>query len=87
MNAHLPIETLAAATAAVACGASRPDDVALFDVDTFGLVIVGRGHPTDLACQLVIKNDATGAGWNAWSAATSTVCRVLRARRPSRLFV
>lgn len=33
-----------------------PETMALFDVDHTGLVIVGRGHRTDLACQLVMES-------------------------------
>lgn len=57
MNAQLPFETV---TTVVAGGAASSNDVALFDVDQFGLVIVGRGHQTDLACQLVMES---GRDW------------------------
>jgi hypothetical protein len=33
-----------------------PETMALFDVDHCGLVIVGFGHRTDLACQLVMES-------------------------------
>jgi len=55
MNAHLPTESLAADAGVVPVGACLREDAALFDVDHFGLVIVGRGHLTDLACQLVLE--------------------------------
>ncbi|MGL4196660.1 MAG: hypothetical protein ACRCSX_02700 [Allorhizobium sp.] len=57
MNAQLPIETVPTVAAS---GAASSHDVALFDVDQFGLVIVGRGHQTDLACQLVMES---GRDW------------------------
>lgn len=57
MNAQLPIDTSSRAAPA---GAVSQHDVALFDVDHFGLVIVGRGHHTDLACQLVMES---GRDW------------------------
>lgn len=33
-----------------------PETMALFDIDHAGLVIVGFGHRTDLACQVIIEN-------------------------------
>jgi len=57
MNAQLPIDTL---PSVAPVGAVSHQDVALFDVDHFGLVIVGRGHRTDLACQLVMES---GRDW------------------------
>lgn len=40
----------------VSAPADAPETMALFDVDHTGLVIVGFGHRTDLACQLVMES-------------------------------
>ncbi|MEJ1932470.1 hypothetical protein WDZ92_19715 [Nostoc sp. NIES-2111] len=60
MNAHLPIETLAGLAGVAPVGSAAPENMALFDVDQFGLVIVGRGDRSDLACQLVMES---GRDW------------------------
>jgi len=39
---------------------SNVEGMARFDVDQCGLVIVGRGHPRDLAAQITIEN---GRDW------------------------
>lgn len=60
MNAALPIALLAAHADDDHPGTHHVEGMALFDVDQTGLVIVGRGHPRDLACQVVMES---GRDW------------------------
>ena len=60
MNAAVPMSLLAAIG-----GDSQPDTchvegMSLFEIGHAGLVIIGRGHPRDLAAQITIEN---GRDW------------------------
>lgn len=56
MNAAVPVALLAAFGGDSMPDTSHVEGMALFDVDQCGLVIVGRGHPRDLAAQIMIEN-------------------------------
>ena len=60
MNAAVPTALLAAVGGDQQPDMSHVEGMALFDVDQCGLVIVGRGHPRDLAAQIMIEN---GRDW------------------------
>lgn len=60
MNAAVPFSLLASLGGDSMPDTSHVEGMALFDVDQCGLVIVGRGHPRDLAAQITIEN---GRDW------------------------
>lgn len=53
MNASVCANQGAAATCDPDSEVTYSDGIALFDVDRSGLVIVGRGHALDVACQII----------------------------------
>lgn len=60
MNAAVPMALSAAVGGDHQPDTAHVEGMALFDVDQCGLVIVGRGHPRDLAAQIMIEN---GRDW------------------------
>lgn len=60
MNAAFPMALMAAVGGDNQPDTAHVEGMALFDVDHCGLVIVGRGHPRDLAAQIMIES---GRDW------------------------
>lgn len=60
MNAAVPFSLLASLGGDSMPDTSYVEGMSLFELDQAGLVIVGRGHPRDLAAQIMIEN---GRDW------------------------
>ncbi len=60
MNAAIPCALLAAFGGDNQPETANVEGMSLFEVDQVGLVIVGYGHPRDLAAQITIEN---GRDW------------------------